>query len=53
MMAQYNQAEVLRALKRYQQEIELTIAQVEKSDWGAIAQKLKATSRGRSQFVSE
>ncbi|PZO16395.1 MAG: arogenate dehydrogenase [Leptolyngbya foveolarum] len=53
MMAQYNQTEVLRALKRYQYEIELTISQVEKSDWEAIAQKLKVTSVGRSQFVSE
>lgn len=53
MMAQYNQAEVLRALKRYQNEIELTISQVEKSDWEAIAQKLKTTSVGRSRFVSE
>ncbi len=53
MMAQYNQAEVLRALKRYQREIELTVSQVERSDWDAIAQKLKATGIGRSQFVSE
>lgn len=53
MMAQYNQAEVLRALKRYQAEIELTIAQVEARDWDAIARKLKATGIGRSQFVSE
>ena len=52
MMAQYNQAEVLRALKRYQQEIELTAQQIEQGDWGAIAQKLEATGRGRSQFVS-
>lgn len=53
MMAQYNQSELLRALKRYQQEIELTISQVESSDWPAIAQKLKTTSIGRSQFVLE
>lgn len=53
MMAQYNQAEMLRALKRYQMEIERTIEQVESSDWEAIAQKLKTTGIGRSQFVSE
>ena len=53
MMAQYNQAEVLRALKRYQTEIALTISQVENSDWAAIAQKLETTGIGRSQFVSE
>lgn len=53
MMAQYNQDEVLRALKRYQQEIELTISQVENSDWTAIAQKLKTTGIGRSQFVAD
>lgn len=53
MMAQYNQAEVLRALKRYRTEIELTIAQVESHDWDAIAQKLKTTGIGRLQFVSE
>jgi len=53
MMAQYNQMEVLRALKRYQKEIELTISQVENSSWDAIAQKLESTSAGRSQFVSE
>ena len=53
MMAQYNRAEMLRALKRYQQEIEQTIEQVESSDWEAIAQKLKVTGTGRSHFVSE
>ena len=53
MMAQYNQAEVLRALKRYRDEIDLTISQIERSDWPAIAQKLKTTNMGRSQFVSE
>ncbi len=51
MMAQYNQQEVLRSLKRYQQEIALTIEQLTDEDWPAIRQKLQETQSVRSQFL--
>lgn len=53
MMAQYNQSEVLRSLKRYQAAITTTIHQLESSDWTAIEQKLHRTKDVRSRFVSE
>ncbi len=53
MMAQYNQQEILRLLKRYQQEIALTIGQLAAEDWPAIAQKLQRTQGARSQFLSQ
>ncbi|MEL7520843.1 MAG: prephenate dehydrogenase dimerization domain-containing protein [Cyanobacteria bacterium J06553_1] len=53
MMAQYNQAEVLRSLKRYQAAIATTIHQLESSDWTAIEQKLHRTKDERSRFVSD
>lgn len=51
MMAQYNRAEVLRSLKRYQAVITQTISQLEQEDWGAIACKLETTKEGRGGFV--
>ncbi|MGD1896915.1 MAG: prephenate/arogenate dehydrogenase [Phormidesmis sp.] len=51
MMAQYNRKEVLRSLKRYQQEIALTIEQIEAEDWPAVRQKLEATKAVRSKFL--
>lgn len=53
MMAQYNQAEMIRALRRYKQEIDSVLSQVESSDWDGISRKLEATGIGRSHFVSE
>lgn len=53
MMAQYNQAEVLRSLKHYQSTLATTIAQIEAQDWDGFAQKLKATRVARSHFVPD
>jgi arogenate dehydrogenase (NADP+) len=53
MMAQYNQQEVLRSLKHYQNTLATTIAQIEAQDWSGLAKKLEITRQARSQFVSE
>jgi len=53
MMAQYNRQEILRSLKRYQQEIALTIEQLTDEDWPAISQKLQETQGVRSQFLRD
>jgi len=52
-MAQYNRQEILRSLKRYQQEIALTIEQLTDEDWPAISQKLQETQGVRSQFLRD
>ncbi|MEL6552465.1 MAG: prephenate/arogenate dehydrogenase [Cyanobacteria bacterium J06621_11] len=51
MMAKYNREEILRSLKRYQQEIATTIEQLEDEDWAAIAQKLESTKQARPLFL--
>ena len=51
MMAQYNRAEVLRSLKRYQQSIATTIEQLEAKDWAGIESTLEATKAARTRFV--
>jgi arogenate dehydrogenase (NADP+) len=53
MMAQYNRAEVMRSLKRYQSAIATTLAHLEAEDWSALDQLLQKTKVARSQFVSE
>ncbi|MEL6900503.1 MAG: prephenate/arogenate dehydrogenase [Cyanobacteria bacterium J06606_4] len=51
MMAQYNQAEIVRSLKRYQQAIADTIGYLEAEDWAKLSEKLTQTKAGRSLFV--
>ena len=52
MMAKYNRDELLRSLKRYQQEITTTIEHLEAQDWSAITRKLDSTSQVRPQFLN-
>ncbi|MEL6939651.1 MAG: prephenate/arogenate dehydrogenase [Cyanobacteria bacterium J06598_1] len=52
MMAQYNRTEVLRSLKRYQQEIAHTIEQLETEDWPQLAHKLASTKSARASFLA-
>ncbi|MEL6157896.1 MAG: prephenate/arogenate dehydrogenase [Cyanobacteria bacterium J06623_5] len=51
MMAQYNQAEIVRSLKRYQQAIADTISTLEAEDWTKLSEKLAYTKAGRALFV--
>jgi len=51
MMAQYNRAEVLRSLKRYQQNITGIIEQLEAEDWARLTETLEGTKTARSRFV--
>jgi len=51
MMAQYNQAELLRSLKLYQVAIAHTIDRIEAEDWNAIAHKLSESKTARPRFV--
>ncbi|MEL7512149.1 MAG: prephenate/arogenate dehydrogenase, partial [Cyanobacteria bacterium J06554_3] len=53
MMAQYNRAEVLRSLKRYQQSLEHTISQIETKNWERLTQILLETKAARPDFLSE
>lgn len=53
MMAQYNRAEVLRSLKRYQQSLEHTISQIEAENWERLTQTLQDTNAARPHFLSE
>lgn len=51
MMAQYNRAELLRSLKRYQNAIAHTIDRIEAEDWNAIAHKLSESKAARPHFI--
>ena len=53
MMAQYNRAEVLRSLKRYQQGIARTVQQLETEDWEGLAAALEDMKAARLRFVEE
>ncbi len=53
MMAQYNQAEVLRSLKQYQQAIATTITHIEAQDWPALSQQLQTAHQARPHFVPD
>ena len=51
MMARYNQAEVLRSLHAYRQELEHLTQLVESKQWEAIAAKLAENHHARPQFL--
>jgi arogenate dehydrogenase (NADP+) len=51
MMAQHNQAALLRSLQAYRGEIDRLIAQVETADWIGLQTVLETTAGGRSPFL--
>jgi arogenate dehydrogenase (NADP+) len=53
MMAQYNQAELLRSLQIYRQSIDQCILLIEQNRWEDLEQHLTETQRARSKFVDK
>jgi arogenate dehydrogenase (NADP+) len=53
MMAQYNQAELLRSLQIYRQSIDQCILLIEQNRWEDLEQHLANTQRARSKFVDK
>jgi arogenate dehydrogenase (NADP+) len=51
MMAQHNQAALLRGLQTYRGEIDRLIQQVETADWTGLQTTLEKTAAGRSPFL--
>lgn len=51
MMAQYNQAALLRSLFAYRDQIDQIIHRIEAQDWSALQQQLIETQQERSAFV--
>lgn len=51
MMAQYNQAELLRSLRIYRQSIDQSILLVEEGRWEDLEQHLTETQQARPKFV--
>lgn len=51
MMAQYNQAALLRSLFAYRDQLDQVIQQIEAQDWSALQQQLVQTQQERPLFV--
>lgn len=51
MMAQYNQAALLRSLYAYRHQLEQIIHHVEQADWDALAAQLEQNQAARPKFV--
>ncbi|MBW4551417.1 MAG: prephenate/arogenate dehydrogenase [Aphanocapsa sp. GSE-SYN-MK-11-07L] len=52
MMAEYNQAEVLRSLHGYRQTLDRLIDSIETQNWSAIEQTLRQNQQARPQFLN-
>ena len=50
MMARYNQAELLRSLYAYREQLDQMIHSIQQQDWTALEQTLTQTQQGRTQF---
>jgi arogenate dehydrogenase (NADP+) len=51
MMAEYNQEQLLRSLKQYQQILGQLITEIEAHSWSELEQKLQHTQQARPLFV--
>jgi arogenate dehydrogenase (NADP+) len=51
MMAQHNQAAILRSLQTYRQHLDQMIRQIEQAEWSALQHQLIRTQQARLQFL--
>jgi arogenate dehydrogenase (NADP+) len=51
MMAEHNQAALVRSLYAYRQQLDNFIADIEQQDWTALQEKLTRTQQERPKFV--
>jgi arogenate dehydrogenase (NADP+) len=53
MMAQYNRQALLESLQKYRHNLDELIGWIERENWSALEEKLRATQQARSAFVDE
>jgi arogenate dehydrogenase (NADP+) len=52
MMAKYNQTELLRSLRQYQQNLDQMIEDIQQGKWSNLAEKLHQNQQSRPDFLS-